>query len=222
MSKVPKRYVREIRDNLGRFPIWPLVDDAPLGSIGFFSGRKAVFSWKGSVSAFGINLKATGGVKQISELYTSKGAVQFRFDVGLNSIGEAKFGFRQSGAVATQCYDLSLSSLPLAALETELVKRIKSGQIKWDKRWVVVTGIFASKSFTALISGGRRCTAELATKLPVTGIGFNIADPNLDIGIAAGDRMEYQAVAEKGIEPFIQVHCLAFPKKGDPYLKPYG
>ena len=66
MSKVPKRYVREIRDNLGRFPIWPLVDDVPLGSIGFFSGRRAAFSWKRSLADFGINLKATGGANQIS------------------------------------------------------------------------------------------------------------------------------------------------------------
>ncbi len=222
MSKVPKRYVREIRNNLGRFPIWPLVEDAPLGTIGFFSGRRAVFSWKKSLADFGIKLKATAGSHQINELYTSKKAVQFRFGLGVNSIGEAKFGFRQAGAVATQCYELTLSTLPLATLETELVKRIKASQINWDKRWVVVTGIFVSKSFTALISGGRRSAAELATKLPVTGIGFNIADPTLGIGIAAGDRMEYQAVAENGIQPYIQVHNLAFPKKGDPYLKPYG
>ena len=34
--------------------------------------------------------------------------------------------------------------------------------------------------------------------------------------------MAYQAVSETGIEPYIQVHKLAFPKQGEPYLKLYG
>ncbi len=222
MSNIPKRYIREIRDNLGRFPVWPLVGAPPLGSIGFFSGRKAVFSWKRSLADFGINLQATAGGHEISELYTSKKAVKYRFGLGARNIGEAKFGFRQAGAVVTQCYELTLSTLPLGPLETELLSKINADKITWDKRWVVVTGIFAATSFTALISGGRRSEAELATQIPVNGIGFNIADPTLEIGIAAGAQMEYQAVAEDGLEPYIQVHSLAFPKKRDPYLKLYG
>ncbi len=222
MSKVPKQYVREIRDKLGRFPIWPLVDDVPLGSIGFFNGRMAVFSWKRSLADFGINLQATAGDQQISELYTSRKAVNFRFGLGAANIGEAKFGFRRASAVATQCYELTLSTLPLGRLETELLNKINAGEITWDKRWVVATGIFAATSFTALISGARGSEAELATQVPVNGIGFNIADPTLNIGIAAGSHMEYQAVAEAGLEPYIQVHKLTFPKRGDPYLKLYG
>ena len=222
MAKVPKQYMREIRKKLGRFPIWPLVDHVPLGSIGFFNGRMAVFSWKKSLPDLGINLPATAEGQQISELYMSANAVEYRFGLGAANIGEAKFGFRRVGAVATQCYQLTLSSLPLGLLETELLNRINAGAITWNKRWVVATGVFAAASFTALISGGRRSQAELTTQLPVTGMGFNIADPTLNIGIVAGARMAYQAVAEAGLEPYIQVHKLAFPRTGDPYLKSYG
>ena len=222
MSKVPKQYLREIRDNLGRFPIWPLVVDVPLGSIGFYDGRKAVFSWKRSLIDFGINLQAIGGDQQSNELYTSKRAVNFRFGLGIANFGEAKFGFRRAGAVATQCYELTLSTLPLGRLETELLNKINAGEVTWDKRWVVATGKFAATSFTVLISGARGSEAELATQVPVNGIGFNIADPTLNIGIVASAQMDYLAVAEDGLEPYIQVHKLAFPRKGDPYLKLYG
>lgn len=221
MSRVPKRYIREIRDNLGRFAVWPLVANVRIGSIGFFNGRKAVFEWRGSLADFGINLQATDGGAQINELYTSRSAVTFRFDLGVRSFGEAKFGFRRAGAVATQCYELTLSTLPLGRLERELLSKINAGEIAWDNHWVVATGIFATTSFTALISGGRRSEAELATQIPVNGI-FNIADPTLGIGIAASAHMQYQAVAAAGLEPYIQVHKLAFPRNRDPYLKLYG
>jgi hypothetical protein len=222
MAKIPKQYIREIRDKLGRFPIWPLVDNVPLGSIGIFNGRMAAFSWTNSLADFGISLKATAGGPQISELYTSGNVVNFRFGLGAADIGEAKFGFRRAGAVATQSYKLTLSALPLDRLETELLNKISTGEITWNKRWVIATRIFAAKSFTALISGGRRSKAELATQVPVNGLGFNIADPTLSIGIAAGAQMEYQAVAEGGLEPYFQIHTLAFPIRGDPYLKLYG
>jgi len=56
MAKIEEMYVRKTRDELGRYPTWPVQREISLGIIGFHNGRKATFDWKTSLVKLGINI----------------------------------------------------------------------------------------------------------------------------------------------------------------------
>jgi hypothetical protein len=222
MARIPKAYVREIRDALGRYPTWPPNTPLTLGQIGIYRGRAATFEWRTSLVSLGVDLTPHPATNQINELYSTKNAVQLRFVANSAGQGEASFGFRRAGAVATQTHGLQFSSLPLDLLEAALLTAINSGQLRWNKRWLVVTGLFQAASFTALISSSRRASASITATAPGAPIVFNIADPAIGLRLSHFDQIAYQAVAERDLQPYFCVHRLAFPLNGHPRLKPYG
>jgi len=222
MSIIPKIYVHEIRDALGRFPNWPLNQQISLGQVGFYNGRRATFAWRTTLSKLGINLPTQEEHELSADLYHTKNAVVLKFSVTVDKNSEASFSFGKSSAIATQSYSLSFKSLPLGDLESELLVAIKDEKIVWKKDWVIVTGIYHTKAFTLLISGAKKSVVNIATAVPINATGFNIADPSLGLGISYSKLMHYEAVATKAIEPFMQIHTLSFPRKKKPFLKSYG
>jgi hypothetical protein len=222
MASVAKIYVRQLRDDLGRFPKWPPTQPVQLGQIGFYLGRKARFDWRTSLTNLGIDLTPSGGREEADELYATKKGVDFRFSLAAGNLGRAQFSFHKNAAVALQSFGLRFVTLPLGELETELAERIMSHAIRWNRKWVIVTGVYQTNSFTALVSGDRDGAAELATSIPVTTPAFNIADPQLGLGLSYAKRICYEVVAAAGLRPFFHVHRLVFPEGRSPHLKLYG
>jgi hypothetical protein len=222
MGKVDKLYVREIRDNLGRFPVWPPYRKVTLGAVGFYNGRRATFEWKHNLSDFGITLPTPDVVENKSgEFYTSDDAVSFSFSATAANIGEASFAFARNAAVAVRSQSLQIHSLPTGKLEKAIAAAIAGG-LKWNRNWVIVTELYHATSFTTLISSGKKSDAKLVTSVPITSGTFDIADPTLGISLAVSNKLHYQAIAETAVDPFFNVDTLIFPDNGDPVLKKYG
>ncbi|HEV7473530.1 MAG TPA: hypothetical protein VGN90_05755 [Pyrinomonadaceae bacterium] len=222
MAKINEIYVREIRDNLKRFPVWPPGQKPFLGQVGFYNGRRASFDWKTDLAALGLTMPAPQVGHNQSEFYSSKNAVSYKYSLSAANLGEASFKFGRSGAIAARSKDMELVSVPIGPLEKELAKAIANNRLNWNKKWVIVTAIYRASSYTALISSSNRSTASLSTSLPITGLYFDIADPKLGVAVTASEYLHYQTVAEAGAEPFFQIHKLFFQDNGQHYLKPYG
>lgn len=224
MAKIQEIYVRTTRDELGRYPTWPIQQPIALGNIGFYNGRQAEFSWVTSLSALGITIAPSPSQSLIDEMYTTMGAVNLKFEAAASgSHHQAGFTFSKPLAVATQGYKTSYAVLPLGPLEQAVVTAIRSRKASWNMDWVIVTELWQAEAFTTLISGAKESSAHIATNGAVPGGVFNIADITVGVKLAKSEAMGYNGVAEKGVNPFFQIHRLVHEKKNDRYyLKRYG
>lgn len=117
---------------------------------------------------------------------------------------------------------MSYREMPLDALLSQLKSAIRSQKLTWDKDWVILTELWESTAFTALIAGSNNSSTEISTDGLVSGAAFNVANPVLNLRIGRSSRMSYQAVAQTGVKPFFNVHKLIFDTKRGYYLKSYG
>lgn len=177
MAKINEIYVREIRDDLGRYPTWPPNQKPILGRIGFYNGRRAYFDWKHDLASLGVSLPTPQVGNQVGEFYASKNAVSYKYSTSAAKLGEASFKFGRSGAIAARSNALEQIYLPIGPLEAAIVRAITSNKLKWNKDWVIVTAIYRAASYTALISSSKKCSASLSTSVPISGSAFDIADP---------------------------------------------
>lgn len=222
MAKIDEIYVREVRDDLGRYPTWPPNKKPVLGRVGFYNGRRASFDWKHDLASLGVSIPTPEVENHTGEFYASKNAVSYKYSTSATKFGEASFKFGRGGAVAARSMALELVTLPIGPLETAIINAIASKKLNWNKHWVIVTAIYRAASYTALISSSKKCNARLSTSIPISGPAFDIADPHLGVTLTASDDLYYQTIAEAGAEPFFQIHKLIFRDKSPLYLKEYG
>lgn len=218
---------RKMRNELDRFPNIELVEQIQLGQIGIFNSRRAVFDWRTSLGSLGIN----DGPQQQSDLppitnevYTSDDAVDYEFEINESNFGKATFKFDKSYSLATQSTDMFSYGYEIDQLQSSILGAIREGGTEvWERNWVVVTQVLTSASFSLLIASGWKSEAEISTRVPVTTMGFNIADPSLELTCTRSKRMAYRSLGRQNVTPFFRLHKL----KGDwnslnLRLEPYG
>jgi hypothetical protein len=207
MGKIDEIYIRDTRDQLGRYPNWPVNQKISLGKIGLFYGRKATFEWETDLQSLGINV-ATPPLQQfMSELYTSENAVSLSFDIDA-STGNSKalFDFSKKRSVATQGHEVGHQALDIAQLKSALISKIENG-LKWNYEWVIITEIWSANGFTTLISNSKESRTEISATRNIVS-GFNVADFNLGLKVTQSRKMGYQGVAERNVQPYFQIHKL--------------
>lgn len=228
MSKIDEYYVREVRDQLGRYPNWPIGRSIELGQVGYFNGREANFDWQTTLSAIGVNVPANPPAAGIDELYATADLVRFGFKADSSVGSKVDFTFAGKKSIAMQSYGMSIMRLDLAKLLSELRRLIRTGSLTWDFDWLIVTELWSSRAFTALISGSRRSEISITATVPPPppGSPFNIANPSFGLGVSSYNGMSYKAIAEQraqgDIYPFFHVHRLANHSEKGLILKKYG
>jgi len=217
---------RKLRRELNRIPNMDLVEPIELGQIAFFDSRKLTFDWRTKLSNLGIFTKKkeiTEELPTINELYTSHGAVNFKFSLDETNLGKAIFSFSKEYSLATQAMGMTTIGFEIRKLERDILAAIKSGKVIWDKKWVIVTQIYRSPSFTLLVASSRKSAAEILTSIAIEGKVFNIADSKLGVNISTSNRMAYQIVGKKNVIPFFKIYQFKGSwKEMKIHLKPYG
>lgn len=224
MSRIPKLYVRNTRDELGRYPTWPPQRRVELGDIAIYSGRRAEFDFVTSIHQLGIAVRPNASQGIMAELYTTMQAVNLKFGPASSDVtkSSAQFTFRRAASVATQGFQMSHVTLPIDRLRSA-IDDATAGGVMWDPDWLVVTEIWHAEAFTTLIASSKASEAEVAAKVEVPGHAFNIADVNLGLHVARSAEMTYQAVCDTAVHPFFQVHKRIFDSgRKSHYLKVYG
>lgn len=208
MSKIDKIYVRRTRDELGRYPNWPLNQGIALGSIGHFHGRKAKFEWRTSLKELGIDISEVAPQAFMSELYTSHDSVSSEFHAASgDNPSKAEFNFAKTSSVASQGFEMGHQQLPIDRLKNEIIKSINKG-VEWDYTWVVITELWLASGFTTLISSSKNSSSVIAANKVSDTKVFNIADINLGLQVTRSKFMAYQGVAEQNVRPYFQIHRL--------------
>ena len=152
MGKINEIYVRDTRDQLGRYPNWPVNQPIALGKIGYYIGRKAIFEWVTDLNTLGIPITIPNQQQLMSELYTSEDAVSISFEVdSVTGYSKALFDFSKKRSIATQGYDVGYQSLNIQDLKLSILDKIDNGLV-WDFDWVIITEIWTANGFTTLIS----------------------------------------------------------------------
>lgn len=216
MATYRKRLFVEIRNGLGWFPNWPLQQNLQLGMIGYYDGWEKNFEWRTSLSQLGISVQPAGTQGVLDEMYATEAAVSTKFEIEQSSNKPvASFAFSKRHSVVAQCHDSGHTSLPINQLQKLLIDKVTSGEIQWDKNWVILTELFRAKGFSTLISGSSKSSSSLSVGIPRTNPVFNIADPTLKIGVRSSEFMAYQAVCNQNTTPYFYVHKLTFPLLGN-------
>jgi hypothetical protein len=222
MGKIDKIYIRSIRDNLGRYPTWPILYPMELGLIGFYHGKSATFEWVDKLENMGIHVEPSLPQKLMDDVYCSGNSVHYGFKIDEKTLkSKASFRFTKTNSIAAQAFDLEYRVLPMDSLLKSIKQKLADG-LKWNDKWVIVTELWLTKGFTALISGSNKSSTEMMTSAGLQQASFNIANPDLGIEIVKAKCMGYQGVAKTGINPYFQVHRLINDERVGYYLKKYG
>ncbi len=220
MGRIHKTYVRTTRDDLGRYPTWPIGQRNQLGKIGCFHGKTASFDWQTDLGRLGISCRENE-IRPLTqeEMYMSEDSVSFRFSANTGGeITKVNFDFKKSRSIVTQGFRMGLKQLDVVDLREKLVEGITKHNLKWDYNWVIISEIWQAEGFTTLISGPRKSSSELSASSKDISSSFNIADVNLGVELTAAENMAYQAVAKQDVQPYFQIHRLTEKHQ----LKVYG
>jgi hypothetical protein len=218
MSKIGKIYLRKTREELGRFPNWPVNQKIQIGQIGYYDGRKACFHWETDLKFLGIQVPESAPDQLMSELYTSNDSVSVEFNTDqATGQSEAFLGFSKKYSVVTQGYGMAYKSIELGQLKDRLLQEIGRG-MKWDYDYVIITELWTAEGFTTLISNAKSGSSKVSAGSLLRQKPFNIADFNLDLKVCGCNGMAYQGIAEKNVQPYFQIHRLT----KDNQLKRYG
>lgn len=221
MNKLGKFYFTEIRDQLGRYPNWPIGRKISLGQIGYLDGRNAEFDWRKTLADLGVNVASATAPSAVDELYSTEDSVRFAFTADSGVGSKAQFSFSRRRSVAIQGFQMHIASLDLGDLLAKLRTVIAANKNAWDWDWLIVTELWVGQAFTTLISGDHQSELSISATLPPPppGSPFNIANPKFGLGVSSSNGMAYKGVAEQQtgstISPFFNVHKLVdHPKKG--------
>jgi hypothetical protein len=222
MGKLGEIYVRTIRDDLGRYPTWPVNYPMELGLIGYYHGKSATFEWIDKLENIGIVINPSFSQKLTEEKYYSRNSTSYKFMIDEpTSKSKVSFCFKKNNSVASQGFEIDYQILPTDVLTKSIRQKISDG-LSWNYKWVVVTELWLTKGFTTLISGGNNSSIELMVSAILNDIPFNVANPDLGIKITKEKYINYRVVAGTGIKPYFQVHRLINDEKAGLYLKKYG
>lgn len=216
---------REMKNQFDRIPNIDLTQHIKLGKIGFFDSHRAEFDWRTSLGTLKIKTAPTPKSDfppVVDILYTTAGAVSCEFGIEEEKIGSVNFKFSRAYSLAAQADGMTSQGFEIDELENDILNHIKAGK-KWERKWVVVTQVFKSPSFSLLIGSGKKSEVKICTKVPVETSGFNIADPKLRLVIAKAKWMAYSTLAKQNVTPFFKLHKLKGDWKNKKLnLEPYG
>jgi hypothetical protein len=208
-GRLRKQLFREIRKELGWFPLWPVCASLELGAIGHFYSRSQNFEWVTSLAELAIALDPIASPATVDELYTTQSAVSYQFH-GEESLVRADFSFTRQNAIVTQGYEMRFQRLPLKQLEDLLVDQIQNQKLEWNFNWVIVTEIFQATGFSLLMSGSRRSSVSFAAQIPNGLPYFNIANINLGLETTQSSQMSFSSVCRQNVTPYFYVHKLLY------------
>ncbi|WP_259068721.1 hypothetical protein HDF24_07400 [Mucilaginibacter sp. X4EP1] len=218
MSKIDRIYVKNSRDELGRYPNWPVNQNISLGNIGYYHGRTAKFEWTTTLHDIGITITTVAPQAIMSELFTSSDSVSSEFhSASAKQPSHAKFTFTKSNSVVTQGFEMGHQQLPIDRLKHEILDGISKKTITWDYDWVIITELWVANGFTTLISGSSSSSSVISANNNGEKM-FNIANFNLGLQVTRSKFMAYQGVAEHAVRPYFQIHRLTKDGK----FKRYG
>jgi hypothetical protein len=221
-----EKALRKLRKEFNRFPNLDIAEPIELGQIGYIDSKKLTFEWRTRLSNLNIAAEQKNFIEElpiVDELYTSDAAVDFKFTLDAKNIGKAYFSFSKGYAIATQVVGMSTIGYEIDDLERSILDAIEKKKIEWDKKWVIVTQIFSSPSYTLLIASSGQSAAEISTSIPIEAETFNIADAQLGLKISQSTKMAYHIVGKENVIPFFKIYQLKGSWK-DMMLKlmPYG
>ena len=210
MGSIQKIYVRSTRDDLGRYPTWPIGQRVQLGQVGHYQGRSTNFVWETNLSRLGLQVPELGPESlSEDEMYLSQDSVSYEFSAEAGEkLAKVNFDFKKRSSIVSQGYQMGQRRLDLVELKQQLVRGIQEGRLNWRYHWVIVTEVWLAKGFTTLISGSKASISELSARAEAPGASFNIADIGLGVKLTAARSMAYRNVAVEDTQPYFQIHRL--------------
>ena len=212
MKATVKRYTDELYRQFHYYATWLPTSPVELGSIGTFDDREFTrishlhdqgieYETYDTPNKGDLDYSSQGAVTvspKLSGKIPAAGSVLSQVDAGFTVDFSRKNAimFRAKGTVCTSIKDQ-------VKLGRDIKKKYEEG--KWDKKWVVITELVRADSATILISSAVNSKVELKANANIGTRKLDIADANLDLGIAFEKNIETKVVAEKGLTPLFKV-----------------
>ncbi|MEI6409081.1 MAG: hypothetical protein WCR52_06850 [Bacteroidota bacterium] len=222
MARYNKKYIRILRTDLGRFPVWPLQKQVSLGDILMYHSRNAEYSWHGNLNDMGIVVTPTGAQTVLDESYETENSVDIKVQIDpAADCVVANYTFNKKSAIVAQCFDQSYATLPIEALKIAVNQYMATPGRNWNRDWLIVTELWHAKAYTALLSGSKDSQTIIKSGGMVPVEMFNVANPQLNLSVASRRNMNYVALAKQGVHPFFCTHKLVH-WNGRYSLRSYG
>lgn len=204
----PRRYVEELRSELGAYATWLPTDPVELGSFGrIVDGHLVV---EGRLADLDIPIEPTTplpgqafrkqrGMKFHAGSTTSvtSGAVDLGVDISFEAGSTYAWAFAASGASKTEIKNIF-------EVNRLVVEAYKAG--RWEGRWLLVTGVWRVERFTLLVARSKNVTARAHAQ----GV---VADP-LDLLLEESASVQYKnedffcVKGAKGVTPLYALRKL--------------
>jgi len=174
-----------------------------LGDVFFWDGWGAKVTLVTSLKKLGVPFSLKSGKTTSDARITSIKGVEVAFDLsGTNQLPTMKVKMKSSSCFALQAYNNVMTSIDTAELAEIIREKIKSGELEWERKWIVVTDLWEADSFTKLIASSSEAEASITTSNTSVLTGFNIADAGLDINLGFAKGIVNQEIANSNAIPY--------------------
>lgn len=211
MADADTQYIKEIREGLGLWPVWPPGTPINLGTIGVFDQERN-FVAISDLSNLGITFQTSSDPTPNDIEYVSKSGVEIRMKLkgksakGFQSLAKLDagvgFNFKWTGATvfrAKACYYNRIADQP--KLRRDILALSRSD---WNNNWVVVSEVVNAGPTTILVANANNSGLELRATADVKAGGIDIADVSLGLHAAYQSSMAYKEIAKEGLTPLFR------------------
>ncbi len=222
MSRFRKSITRAIYNEFGRFPNVELSQRRALGQVGTYDGRRSEFNWLHTLEQLDITSKELDPKEFgsfVEEQFTMGSETQVSFIADAAGRSSARMNFAQARSLVAQATKMTCYSLDTNQLRAAIIDAIDRG-IYWSYDWVVVTDLFVAESYSQFYSSSKKSNVTVSAQILECPAIFNLADPQLQLGVSHKTGAVHQVIAQQNVTPFFLIQKLKGWKR-EYKIKPY-
>jgi hypothetical protein len=205
-----RKYLKEVRKEIGELGIWPPIDKVRIGSYGEL--REGKFHHIGHISDLGWSYETHRDETPGDLFFSSTDKVEVVFKAAGNpplagsalSINDAGFGvtFHSEGGVLFKANGVVKEQIKNSApIRAGVLSKFISGE--WDKRYVVITEVHEASSIVVLVSKQRGVKADLKVSVGAS-VTPDLAIADVEVLVTTGSEAIASWTANEGATPLVK------------------
>lgn len=208
--KANRKYIKEMRKQIGYFATWLPGTPMAIGDIGVF--KKNVFTKISNLSDKGIQFEIEPDTTESdiehhssgNVIITTKAAGKVIPDSTLSEINAGiSVDFKRANSILFKANRTTTPSLKdQIKLGQQILALYKKGE--WDKDWAVITELVHAQSSSILIATESESKIELEATGNITTGALDIADTNANFEVTYTKGVSTKIIAEKGLTPLFK------------------
>lgn len=208
MSRLARRYVKEVYNNLHHWPAWFPNSRVEIGQVGVIRSR--VFEPETALGELGVTFSTAKGTPAditygTANSYRITAKAAGTANPQLPSIPDGSFGVGVSFTRDWSIVKALGSVVPEHIVDMGSVSAQVQEILSWNPKWVLVTSVCTARTGTVLISTSRGSSIEVGADIQVDAAVAALARAEANLHVMATSNISYELVGAASITPLFGV-----------------